>query len=183
MTCSRSHATTHTRLLLGVAAALVLTGCAGPGTDVATDPAGTASTAAGRSGAEPELMSYPDRDASGTEVRSMADARDLAGAPDSFKEFIGATAERLVADSTCEDGYVGVTVKALRTDGYAVGAVNDCGGYVALWALVDGDWKQIDDTQDLWDCTALTKHRVPSDIAGDSCYDRDAEVQRDYQLA
>ena len=80
---------------------------------------------------------------------------------------------------------VGVTVKAVRTDGYAVGAVNECdgGGYVALWAIVDGDWKEIDDTLDLWDCAALTEHRVPSDIAGDTCYDRSAQAQQSYHQA
>ena len=78
-------------------------------------------------------------------------------------------------------GFVGVSVKSLRTDGYAVGAVNECGGgYVAMWATVDGDWKEIDATQDLWDCAVLAEYRVPSDIAGDTCYDDDAKAQRSY---
>ena len=73
-----------------------------------------------------------------------------------------------------------MTVKSLRTDGYAVGAVNKCGGYVALWAIVDGDWKEIDATQDLWDCAVLAKYRVPSDIAGDTCYDDKDQAQHSY---
>lgn len=77
-----------------------------------------------------------------------------------------------------------MTIKTLRTDGYAEGAVNECGGgYVALWAIVDGEWKEIDATLDLWDCAVLAEHRVPSDIAGDTCYDNDAQAQQSYQQA
>ena len=132
--------------------------------------------------AEPKLISYDGDGSARAEVRTTADANKLAGAPDSFKKFIGRTAERVTRGATCEVGFVGVSVTSLRTDGYAVGAVNDCsGGHVAMWAVVDGDWKEIDATQDLWDCAVLGKYRVPSDIAGDTCYDKDARAQRSYQ--
>ena len=131
--------------------------------------------------AEPKLISYDGDGSDRAEVRTTADANNLAGAPDSFKKFIGRTAERHTKGATCEEGYVGVTVKSLRTDGYAVGAVNECGGgYVAMWAIVDGNWKEIDATQDLWDCAVLAEYRVPSDIAGDTCYDDDAQAQHPY---
>ena len=133
--------------------------------------------------APPKLISYEGDGSDPAEVRTTADANNLAGAPDSFKKFIGRTVERLTGNTTCEDGNVGVTVRTLRTDGYAVGAVNECGGYVAMWAIVDGDWKEIDATQDLWDCAVLAKYRVPSDIAGDSCYDDDAQAQHPYHQA
>ena len=131
--------------------------------------------------AEPKLISYDGDGSDRAKVRTRADANNLAGAPDSFKKFIGRTAERLTTGTTCGEGYVGVIVKSVRTDGYAVGAVNECGGYVAMWAIVDGDWKEIDATQDLWDCAVLAKYRVPSDIAGDTCYDDDAQAQHSYQ--
>ncbi|KQT92225.1 hypothetical protein ASG49_09805 [Marmoricola sp. Leaf446] len=132
--------------------------------------------------AEPRLISY-DGDGSGrAQVRTRADANNLAGAPDSFKEFIGGTAERLSRGAACDQGLVGVAVQSLRTDGYAVGAVNDCdGGYVAMWAMVDGGWTEIQATQDLWSCAVLAQYRVPSDIAGDTCYDDVARAQRPYQ--
>ncbi len=134
--------------------------------------------------AEPKLISYDGDGSDRAEVRTTADANNLAGAPDSFKKFIGRTAERLTRGATCGKGYVGVTVQSLRTDGYAVGAVNECGGgHVAMWAIVAGDWKEIDATQDLWDCAVLAKYRVPSDIAGDTCYDDDAQAQHPYQQA
>lgn len=182
MTSSLLPMTTPARLMLCAATLAVLVGCASQDTQDASDPA-AAPSASPTEGPEPELIYYPDEDASGTEVRSMSDANALAGAPDSFKAFIGGMAEQLVADSTCTDGYVGITVKALRTDGYATGGVNDCGGYVALWALVDGEWQEVDGTQGLWNCATLTEHQVPSDIAGTSCYDRDANAQVDYQQA
>ncbi len=131
--------------------------------------------------AEPKLISYDGEGSDRAKVRTTADANNLAGAPDSFKKFIGRTAERLTKGATCEKGYVGVTVKSLRTDGYAVGGVQECGGYVAMWAIVNGDWKEIDATQDLWDCAVLAKYRVPSDIAGNTCYDDDAQAQHSYQ--
>lgn len=131
---------------------------------------------------EPKLISYEGAGSARAQVRTTADANTLAGAPDSFKTFIGRTAERLNRGGTCHVDFVGVTMKALRTDGYAVGAVNGCsGGHVALWAIVEGGWREIDATQDLWDCAVLAEHRVPSDIAGDTCYDADAKAQHAYR--
>lgn len=182
------------RPLLCAVTLLVLGGCASQGTDDASDTAAAPSTAASTrttSSAEPDqapssdqaqLISYEDGESGAAEVRTTADADDLSGAPDSFKTFIGRTAERLTGGE-CEAGDVGVIVRRLRTDGFAVGAVNDCGGHVALWAIVDGDWREIDATQDLWNCAALAEHRVPSDIAGDTCYDRNAQAQIPYQQA
>jgi hypothetical protein len=191
MTSPRLHATMPARLLLCAAALLVLGGCAGQGTDHASDTAAAPRTATTSSpdptqdpaSAPPQLISYDGDGSDPAEVRTTADANNLGGAPDSFKKFIGRTAERLTEGTTCEGGYVGVTVRTLRTDEYAVGGVNECGGYVALWAIVDGQWKEIEATQDLWDCAVLAKHRVPSDIAGDTCYDRDAQAQHSYQQA
>lgn len=174
----------------------MLGGCSSQGANHASDtaaaprtPASTPTTSSpdptqDPASAPPQLIPYAGGESVGAEVRTTAEANNLTGAPDSFKKFIGRTAERLTRGATCEGGYVGVTVKTLRTDGYAAGAVNECGGgYVALWAVVDGDWREIDNTLDLWDCAALAEYRVPSDIAGDTCYDHDTQAQHSYQQA
>ena len=195
MTSPRLYGTTPARLLLCAATLLVLGGCASQGADPASDTAAEPRTPASTptksspdptqdpASAPPQLISYDGDGSHPAEVRTTADANNLASAPDSFKKFIGRTAERLTGGATCEGGYFGVTVRTLRTDGYAVGSVNECGGYAALWAIVDGDWKEIEGTQDLWDCAVLAQHRVPSDIAGDTCYDRNAQAQHSYQQA
>ena len=196
MSSPRLHATTPGRLLLCAATLLVLGGCSSQGADNASDtaaaprtPTSTPTTSSpdptqDPASAPPKLISYAGDGSVRAEVRTTTDANNLAGAPDSFKKFIGRTAERLTRDATCEGGDVRVTVKTLRTDGYAEGAVNECGGgYVALWAIVDGEWQEIESTLDLWDCAVLAEYRVPSDIAGDTCYDRDVEAQISYQQA
>jgi hypothetical protein len=117
------------------------------------------------------------------EVQSSRDAENLRGAPEAFRRFIGRTAQQVADASDCSDGYVGVTVQTLRTDGYAVGGVNDCGGYAALWAAVDGRWREIAGTQEAWDCAVLERYAVPSDLAGTTCYDYDAQQERPYQAS
>jgi hypothetical protein len=117
------------------------------------------------------------------EVTNRAQASRLRGAPADFKQFIGETAEKLSQGTTCEGAYVGVTVELLRTDGYALGGVNDCGGYAALWAVVDGSWKEIGGTQDMWGCRRLERYQVPSDVAGKKCYDATAKKVRAYHQA
>lgn len=131
----------------------------------------------------PELIPYAGGESAGVEIQKPGDVKNLKGAPASFKRFIRTAVTELQEQSTCGDGFVGITVQFLRTDGYATGGVNDCGGYLALWATVDGDWKEIAGTQELWDCAVLEQYTVPSDIAGDSCYDEDAQQQQDYQQA
>ncbi|CAB4718633.1 MAG: hypothetical protein F2667_09665 [Actinobacteria bacterium] len=120
---------------------------------------------------EPRLIAFAGGESPGVSVQSRADAKKLHGTGRAFKRFIGTAAKDLVEASSCGDeGYVGITVDVMRTDGYAAGGVNDCGGYAALWAVVDGAWKQIAGTQEAWDCRILRRHDVPSDVAGDTCY-------------
>lgn len=134
-------------------------------------------------GPAPEVIAYAGGESPGVEIQVPGDVRNLTGAPASFKKFIRAGVTELQADSTCGDGFVGITVEFLRTDGYAAGGVNDCGGYAALWAVVDGDWTEIAGTQEAWDCAILEQYAVPSDIAGDSCYDYVKQKERHYQQA
>lgn len=130
--------------------------------------------------AKPRLIVYAGGESPGVQLHSWADRKDLRGAPKSFKRFAGHLAQRIADRSTCDGGYVGLTVERIRTDGYAVGGVNDCGGYAALWAVVDGRWKQIAGTQDVWGCRNLERHVVPSSIAGTTCYDYQAQRTRHY---
>ena len=130
--------------------------------------------------AKPRLIVYTGGESPGVEVQSRADAKHLRGAPKAFKRFIGGKAQRLADQSTCSDAYVGVTVERLRMDGFAVGGVNDCGGYAALWAVVHGHWKEIQGTQEIWSCGILKRHRFPSSVAGNTCYDYQAQRERHY---
>lgn len=160
---------------LALTAALALAGCSG---DDEPDAAPSATPTE-----KPELITYAGGESPGVEVQGTADEQRLEGAPESFQRFIGETAQSLADASTCEDGYVGVTVAVLRTDGFALGGVNDCGGYAALWAEVDGEWQEVDGTQEAWECSVLEEYAVPSDVVGTTCYDDDADKERTYQQA
>jgi hypothetical protein len=157
------------RILLCAALALVLSSYG----------AGAHATTAAQT-ARPTLIVYAGGESPGVQVEKRADAKRLRGAPRDFKRFIGRKAQRLADQSTCTGGYVGVTVERLRTDGFAVGGVNDCGGYAALWAVVDGHWKEIAGTQEMWGCAVLKRHVVPSSIAGNRCYSYRAQRVRHY---
>jgi hypothetical protein len=128
----------------------------------------------------PRLISYAGGESPGVQVQERADAKKLRGAPADFKRFIGALAQRLADTSDCAKAYVGVTVETLRTDGFAVGGVNECGGYQALWVVVDGHWKEVQGTQDSWGCAGLKRYAVPSDVVGDTCYDYGDQKEREY---
>ncbi|RKS74116.1 hypothetical protein CLV35_2617 [Motilibacter peucedani] len=119
----------------------------------------------------------------GVEIDDPADVSELRGAPESFKRFVARTVEQLQAEEKCPGAAVGVTVQTLRTDGFAIGGVNACGGYEALWAQVDGTWKEVYGTQDSLDCAVLRRYRVPSDVAGDTCYDYKGKKEHSYHQA
>lgn len=109
-----------------------------------------------------------------------SDLDKLDGAPEPFRVFIGQRVAELQASATCDRSQVGVTVEFLRTDGYAVGGVDDCGGYAALWAVVDGAWAEVEGTQDSWSCEVLARYRFPSELVGDTCYDYTAQEELPY---
>ncbi|MGZ6754503.1 MAG: hypothetical protein ACXVEJ_13675 [Nocardioides sp.] len=182
----RTHAL---RLTVAATALLALAGCGDGSTprahDAARDAAPRSPTSPTTSATPdaPRLIGYAGGESPGVEVQKRSDVARLRGAPDDFKAFIADTAEGLAAKDDCSDGYVGVTVQTLRTDGFAVGGVNDCGGYLALWTVVDGRWKEVAGTQEEWDCQVLKRYAVPSDVAGERCYDYDHQQELDYQQA
>ena len=158
------------RLLLCAAVALMLCSCADSGASASAEHRSSERYPTAAAAEKPRLIVYAGGESPGVEVHSRADAKDLRGAPKAFKRFIGKTAQRLADHSDCQHAYVGVTVERVRTDGFAVGGVNDCGGYAAMWAVVDAHWKEIQGTQDSWECRVLKRYQVPSDIAGHRCY-------------
>lgn len=145
----------------------------------ATPPAGSTPTTAApdRPG---EVIAYAGGESPGVLVRGPRDAAQLRRSPAAFKRFIGRTAQRVVDHASCSEATVGIMVEFVSTAGYAVGSVNECGGYAALWASVDGRWREIEGTQDAWDCAVLEHYAVPSDLVGDTCYDYDAKKERRY---
>ncbi|GAB3768567.1 hypothetical protein FB382_002692 [Nocardioides ginsengisegetis] len=186
MTLGHRPATLPLRLVLGATALLALAACGNETSATAADaPTSPAPTSASPTQQEeaPRLISYAGGESPGVEVKQRSDAAHLTGAPADFKQFIGDLAQQNADASSCADGYVGVTVQTLRTDGFAIGGVNDCGGYLALWAVVDGHWKEVAGTQELWDCKILARYQAPSDVVGDACYDYDAQHERAYQQA
>jgi hypothetical protein len=103
-------------------------------------------------------------------VTGPQDAAELAGAPASFVAFIGDEAGFILSPGGCRSS-AGIWVSRLRTDGFAIGEVADCiaTGVVVIWARINGSWRQVLGTQDLWRCKDLNRYRIPAVIAGDEC--------------
>jgi hypothetical protein len=128
--------------------------------------------------APPRLLTYTG-DQAQISLSTLQTA--LPGAPDSFRAF----AEKTLT-ATWQGYYKGkpacqdtpqLGVDALRTDGYAFGTIDDVGqpgcaaggGSRAIWAVVDGSWKEIYSGQDEVTCTVLKKYSVPSEIGVTEC--------------
>jgi hypothetical protein len=104
----------------------------------------------------------------GVEISSEADIAKLTGTSDAFKAFILAQYRKLeqYGQANCPDAEHGVRVNKYDPTGFALGGVNDCGGYVALWSVQNGVWKEALGTQDEWRCGDLTRFSVPDGFAG-----------------
>ena len=157
------------QLLLLTALALLLAG-----TCLALSPA-TGSQSPDRAGT---LITYH-----GAESKAVLPltADRLPGAPADFRAFVKRQLHELWDDldhtQACKTAPL-VTVYAVRTDGFAMGAVNTrprphCatgGGYVAIWAVRHGAWKEVIATQDVIKCARLERFDIPSEIGVDECY-------------
>lgn len=116
------------------------------------------------------VITYPEP---GIDVSSAADTAKLEGTTAEFKSFIADQARKAADDgAACPGAAHGVTVQKYSSAGYALGGVNSCGGYEALWVMdqESGRWHEGLGTQDSWDCDGLRYLGVPSSFAGD-CYD------------
>jgi len=107
-----------------------------------------------------------DYGADGISVEQPGQVSLLEGAPEDFKAFVADQVEKAIDDgAACPDAFHGVTVNRIEDD-LALGAVNSCGGYVALWQRGDGAWREIIATQEAWQCADLAEYDVPKEFVG-----------------
>ena len=118
-------------------------------------------------------------------------ANRLPGAPKEFRAFVKEQLHLLWAElghtAGCKSSPL-ITVDALRTDGFAMGAVNTrprrhCqtgGGYAAIWAVRHGAWKEVIGTQDVVACSRLERFGIPSEIGVHECYEDGQVVPYDH---
>jgi hypothetical protein len=111
----------------------------------------------------------------------------IPGAPHSFRTFVRHELvdfwKELGLSPDCKDSPQ-ISVRALRTDGFALGSVGSypqsgCpggGGYVAFWAIRNGEWKQVIGTQDVPTCSRLEQLGFPSELGVHDCFDGDDVV-------
>lgn len=139
-------------------------------------PGGSSASEPSKSAAKlPDMIIYDPT----VNVMKKDDVSGLKDAPDDFKQFIvsllGKDGENTnaEAESNC---FSIITVHKIYKQKYATGGVTaggDCaGGAAVLWGIVDGSWKDIAGTQNIgFPCEDLERYKVPSEIAGSSCYD------------
>lgn len=155
---------------------------AGPGapaTSPATSqPSGSTNPPTGGSSA-PTLIRYDNQTRPEIELKRPSDVAELTGAPQSFKDYL---AGLLAKKSDCQFGLT-IGVQRIRTDGFAVGGVTECGGHAAVWAVVNGRWQEAIGTQDGWHCGDLKKYRVPDSLVGTQCYDAQQRKEVAYHQA
>jgi hypothetical protein len=105
---------------------------------------------------------------------SSTSVSKLVNAPSSFRTYISDMAESFdTANQTCE---LIVSISNIYKQTYASGNIshqgNCIGGYEVLWGISNGSWIQIATTQNIgYACTTLEQYKVPSAIAGTTCYD------------
>ena len=117
---------------------------------------------------DPGVVTYPG---SGLELDDPADVGQLTGTSPEFRAYIAQVVARTADEgASCPDAFHGVTVQKFSSAGYAVGGVNACGGYQALWVQRDDVWQEGMGTQDAWDCDTLSYLGVPRSFAGE-CFD------------
>ena len=111
----------------------------------------------------------PAHQGQGIYVQKAADTALLKGTSVDFRNFIGSTAAALDPKHLCKNGAVGITVDGYATDTYAIGAVNDCGGYVAIWGNLGYGWQELIGSQAEFICQQLHDDGVPVGLVpGDS---------------
>jgi len=134
-----------------------------PSSPETTPPAETVTPTPSESVTESVLIDYG---AEGISVEQPGQVDLLEGAPDDFKAFIADEVQAAIDDGAdCPDAFHGVTVSRIKGD-VALGAVNSCGGYVALWARTDGAWEEIIATQEAFQCADLEEYGVPASFVG-----------------
>lgn len=134
-----------------------------PSTPDSTPPVQTPTPTPSESVTASALIDYG---AEGVSVEQPGQVDLLEGAPEDFKAFVAEEVQAAIDEgASCPDAFHGVTVSRIQGD-LALGGVNTCGGYVAIWARVDGAWTEILAGQEAWECGVLEEHGVPAKFAG-----------------
>jgi len=163
--------------LVTIVSALALGGCASPDPVASptaldsTTPAAPSPTPSEVESSEPTESTEPpapvptlDYGMDGVEIVEPGDVALLEGAPDDFKAFAARLARQTATDAEqCPGAFHGLTVSRLIGD-FAVGSVNACGGYSAIWSRIDGRWAELLGTQEAWSCADLTADGVPEGL-------------------
>jgi len=125
------------------------------------------------------LLDYSDTgDAGEVFIDDPDDLSAIADAPQDFQDFAQTVVRELIEQnqSSCPDGAIGMGVsRIVPTAGFAVGGINACGGYVAIWKRESTGWKEIIGTQDAFSCDELHDNGVPVSLFSDpSCVTEDS---------
>lgn len=160
-------------LLLLVALVLVLTGAR-----LATSTAAPSPPEGEKGGT---LLDFGRKDGRGVLPWS---GEDMPEAPASFRKFVRSELNEIWRTELgrapgCKTS-PRITLDTLRTDGFALGDVfskplKSCpdggGGYIAIWAVRKGEWKQVIGTQEAIECQRLEKYSIPAELGIDQCYE------------
>jgi len=153
--------------------------------DPAPTPTQTTSATSATPDPEPTLLDYSDRDGGEVVLDDPDDLSAIADAPQDFREFTETALRELIEQNrvACPDGEISVGVsRIMPRAGFATGAVNACGGYVAVWKRESTGWNEIIATQEAIICSDLTSAQVPADLLVDPrCYDEEAQDLVAYQ--
>lgn len=138
----------------------------------ATLIAGGSSVATAQTASHPRIIDFRSGPAKqGLTIGRPAMVVKLKGTSPAFKRYVAAQVRLVRADRSCPTSARAITVYKYATNGYALGAVNDCGGYVALWGVRHGAWRQLIGTQDVFRCGQLHRDHVPVGLLNDGkCY-------------
>lgn len=114
----------------------------------------------------------------GVLITRPTDAQLLSGTPVAFRRFIASKLTQMLDAHDCNSP-ISMQVGAYASSGYAIGGVTDCGGYLAIWGVRNGSWKELIASQQEWQCQDLHRYAVPPTLVtgygmnGDqpTCYD------------
>lgn len=133
----------------------------------------------------PTLVTYPGDGASVTVTNVQTALKDTSPA---FRAFITHRLHQLWVSGGsvpgCEASAL-ISVKTYRVDGFASASDEGLfgnatcarGGNGALYAVVQGAWREIAATQSGYACSDLAAYRVPATVAGSSCLDKAGNPQ------
>ncbi|GAB3663251.1 hypothetical protein GCM10027596_26150 [Nocardioides korecus] len=126
---------------------------------------GTLALTSSADAAARRLLTYRGSDGTGVYLTSTTQVdRRLPGSPADFRRFVKRRVTYLRGLDECAGSARGLTVWRVRTDGFASGAENACGGALLIWKRVSGRWRMVTGTQSGWPCGDLRRWSVPSSM-------------------